>query len=352
MPIYETGPDSFMVSVGSGKKRYREVFRTKAEAELAEAREILRRKEGSTRPQEVTKGATKGKTLDDAYKLTARLRWKGMNSERTSEINASQVLGALGKDTLLTDITTEDISEMILEFEEKGNSGSTINKKLSCLSTMLKTAQDHGWIEKLPKHTRRRESKHRIRWFDGAEEKRMLDMCDTLGLADLRDYIVVAIDTGFRRGELLNFEVRDYSNGMLHLHADGTKTEQARAVPATKRVHEIILKRGNFRRLFADLTIPILRYQWDLLKDHLGLTDDKQFVVHTLRHTCASRMVQRGVPLSVVQVWMGHKHIATTMRYAHLAPSSLLMAKTALEEEPKPLAMPALQNLEPALHDF
>lgn len=352
MPIYELGPDSFMVSVGSGKKRYREVFPTRKEAEIAEAREILRRKEGAEKPQEATKEATKGKTLDDAYKLTYRLHWAGQNSAKTQTINSGAVLKALGKDTLLQDITVEEVTEMILEFEEAGNSGSTVNKKISCLSMMLKTAKDQGWIAKLPPMARRRESKHRIRWFDTVEEGHMLAMCNTLGLADLRDYIVIAIDTGFRRGELLDFQVRDYSNGMLHLHADGTKTEEARSVPATKRVHDIITRRSNYAKLFPALTIPILRYQWDLLKDHLGLTEDKQFVVHTLRHTCASRLVQRGVPLSIVQKWMGHKNINTTLRYAHLAPDSLLQAKSALEEEPKIIPAPPLQVVQPELHDF
>lgn len=355
MPIYQTGPESFMVSVGSGKNRYREVFPTRDKAEIAEAEEILRRKRGKEAPtgsSSKPKDEGKGKTLADAYRLTNRLYWAGQKSAKTQEINSGAVLKALGEDTLLTDISTEDISEMILEFEEQGNSGATVNKKLSCLSMMLKTAKDHGWLTKLPPITRRRESKHRIRWFDTKEEAAMLTMCDTLGLTALKDYIIVAIDTGFRRGELLGFPVKDYSNGLLHLHADGTKTEEARAVPATKRVHDIIVKRSNYRVLFPELTIPILRHQWDTLKDHMGLMDDRQFVVHTCRHTCASRLVQRGVPLGIVQKWMGHKNINTTLRYAHLAPDSLLQAKEALEVEPTVLPAPPIQVAEPALHDF
>lgn len=355
MPIYQTGPESFMVSVGSGKNRYREVFPTRAKAEVAEAEEILKRKRGKEAPQaspSASKETVKGKTLGDAHKLTTRLYWAGQKSEKTQAINSGAVLAALGEDTLLTDITTEEITEMILEWEEGGNSGGTVNKKLSCLSMMFKTAKDHGWIKEVPSLTRRRESKHRIRWFDTEEEGKMLKMADTLGLAALKDYIIVGIDTGFRRGELLGFSPKDYSNGLLHLHADGTKTEEARAVPATKRVHDIIVKRSNYRVLFPELSVSILRYQWDMLKDHMGMTEDRQFVVHTLRHTCASRLVQRGVPLGIVQKWMGHRNINTTLRYAHLAPDSLLQAKTALEEEPTVIGSPPIQVVETALHDF
>lgn len=41
---------------------------------------------------------------------------------------------------------------------------------------------------------------------------------------------------------------------------------------------------------------------------------------HVLRHTFASQLVMKGVPLRVVQEWMGHTTITMTERYAHLAP--------------------------------
>jgi site-specific recombinase XerD len=60
---------------------------------------------------------------------------------------------------------------------------------------------------------------------------------------------------------------------------------------------------------------------------------------HTLRHTFASHLVMRGVPLTAVQLLMGHSTITTTMRYAHLAPSTLRAAidmlnpKTAVDAD-------------------
>lgn len=44
---------------------------------------------------------------------------------------------------------------------------------------------------------------------------------------------------------------------------------------------------------------------------------------HTLRHSFASRLVAAGVPLPAVQALLGHSTITMTMRYAHLAPSTL-----------------------------
>lgn len=55
----------------------------------------------------------------------------------------------------------------------------------------------------------------------------------------------------------------------------------------------------------------------------MRLSFDAQFTPHCLRHTCASRLVQSGVGIRVVQEWLGHKTIQMTMRYAHLSPTSL-----------------------------
>jgi site-specific recombinase XerD len=60
-----------------------------------------------------------------------------------------------------------------------------------------------------------------------------------------------------------------------------------------------------------------------------GITDNRYRVVfHTLRHTFASWLVQRGVPIHVVSNLLGHSSIHVTERYAHLAPDQ---GRAALE---------------------
>jgi len=57
---------------------------------------------------------------------------------------------------------------------------------------------------------------------------------------------------------------------------------------------------------------------------------------HVLRHTFASHLVMRGVPLVVVQKLMGHSSIGVTQRYAHLAPQIVRDAVLILDRPAQP----------------
>ena len=64
----------------------------------------------------------------------------------------------------------------------------------------------------------------------------------------------------------------------------------------------------------------------------MGLARDPFFVIHSLRHTCASRLARAGVPIVVVKEWLGHKDIQTTLRYVHMDTSALMVGVAALEK--------------------
>ena len=61
----------------------------------------------------------------------------------------------------------------------------------------------------------------------------------------------------------------------------------------------------------------------DSFHSHRKRAGLRRIKFHDLRHTYASHLVMRGVPLVAVQRYLGHADIKTTMRYAHLAPEVL-----------------------------
>jgi len=53
--------------------------------------------------------------------------------------------------------------------------------------------------------------------------------------------------------------------------------------------------------------------------------------MHALRHTTATRLIDKGIDLYTVKEWLGHSTIQVTERYAHLNPDKLAMAALVLE---------------------
>jgi hypothetical protein len=72
-------------------------------------------------------------------------------------------------------------------------------------------------------------------------------------------------------------------------------------------------------------------HRWGVVTKAAGWPD---VTLHILRHTCASRLVQRGVPIYTVTKWLGHSSVKVTERYAKLAPGNLSQALSALEGKP------------------
>ena len=63
----------------------------------------------------------------------------------------------------------------------------------------------------------------------------------------------------------------------------------------------------------------------------VAVTGVQNFTWHCLRHTFASRLVMAGVDIRTVAELLGHKTLAMTMRYAHLAPDHQLAAVEKLD---------------------
>lgn len=275
--------------------------------------------------------------LDKTLSLPKPEGWRGISYEKQATLNAQSALDFMGPDRMLDTIDRALIDAWLTSLEHIGNSDSTINRKKSALTKIMKVALAYGGVDKLPQFPKQRiEPVGRIRQITQEEEQQLLQNFTALGMARIRDFVTVLIDTGMRCGELRNLRPSDldFKNGVLMIYGTegkGTKNGTVRSVPMTKRVRAILRERKVGVTCF-DITKDELRQGWDRVRAMMGLMGDPQFVPHVCRHTCCSRLVQNGVFLPVVQKWMGHKDIKTTMGYAHLFPQDLMAAVEALEK--------------------
>lgn len=313
--------NGFSVDVSAGGSRVRRVFQTKDEAVAWS--------------QSIESGLSAGRDLADAASdadgcgwTMAKLRdatearyWKNSKNEKTAVINADAVVEMIGPDRHPASLKATDIDSLIERMTADGASAATINRKLSALSRMLNYGVSRGIISAGPKIERLKESTGRTRWYSRDEEARVLNWC-AANDPSLGDLVVILADTGARLSEALSLDVcRDTDD--VYVRFNETKSGKPRAVPMTTRVKDA-LKRG------VPFSCPRQAQRaWDKCRTAVGLTH-KEDVLHGWRHTCASRLVQAGVQIQVVQQWLGHSSLLVTQRYAHLSPHNMLAGLAAL----------------------
>lgn len=284
-------------------------------------------------PMGVTSAITLAQTVDAAIAA----QWRGTKGEENATRNAHSWCDALGYDFPVHKLGAAEITDVVDSWAAKGLAAGTINRKIAALSVMLNVALDRGWIEKKPKLSRKKEYEGRLRWFSDAEVDSLID--HAAGDTEMRNLIILGVETGMRQGELLGLTRRDIDFGRGLILLGETKGNKRRSVPLTERARRSAqsMTQGSHmqdhERLFSDrLTSRNISRWMATWKSKLGLPKDDEACFHTLRHTTCSRLVQAGVPIVVVQKWMGHATIQTTMKYAHLAPDSLDVALAALNE--------------------
>lgn len=324
MPVNKRG-NRYEASFTHQGQRIRKLFATEVEAkefELKARQSVL-----LGMPVPSVKGSSNSYTFGQAVDRTWTMYWKDGKSKKQMMYMTSKLKDAFGTKRPINEITTEVVEDYVLKLKSEGLSNATLNRHLSALSKILKQAQKAGKLEKLPHLEKHKEGKGRIRWLTREEEQAFEQLLRSWGENDIADALIVSIDTGVRASELVGMEYK-------HISADGvylgdTKNGESRLVPLTKRAQLILLSRQT---LGATRPFPyssdFYRNVWEKARNHLGLDD---VVWHTLRHTCCSRLVQGGMPITHVKEWMGHLAIQTTMRYSHLCPTNLQAGLKYLE---------------------
>ena len=193
-----------------------------------------------------------------------------------------------------------------------GLAPATVNHLGRILRQVSRTAwREWGWLDRpaaislIPETPRER--------FLSTEE--VARLAAATGNEHAAGYVLLAAYTGIRRGHLLRLTHHDVQGDFLRIDRT-SKTRTLQLVPLHKKVREIAKR----------LPLPIGQRQladaWMLARQTTGIN----VRWHDLRHTCASWLVQAGVPIYTVAELLGHSSTTVTQRYAHLAPEHLAAA--------------------------
>ena len=236
---------------------------------------------------------------------------------------------------------------------KKGLAPASVNRYLAQLRHMINWAIDRELMERTPFLGRGRgirllrEDNHRYRRLTVDEEDRILAAAEHEPMLTAR--VIVALDTGMRRGEMLLLQNKHilWEEELIRIIAPNAKTRKERRIPiATSRLRSVLQQRrflgAEAHILGTEIGEPVnvtdFREAWLRVLAGAKITDAKNNLDgdlhwHDLRHECGSRLAERGVPIHEIQYLMGHASIVTTQRYLNATLDSLKKSVKVLERQ-------------------
>lgn len=327
--------DMSYVDVHGVTRRLRYQFPSEEEASRAHLRMQLAVSERRD-PRREAKGRVPKKglmpeSLKDLRDYCLQYVWAGTRGEDTAISTSGRVVDIIGGHLPIRGISTGTARQAIKALESEQLAPATINRITGCLSKMLSVALEEGWIDSKPRVPRVEVPSKEARFLYEDELDKIFAGYLSLGDQAGHDLSVFLLWTGCRVGEALQLTWGDIDLSNARVTFTKTKTNRNRAVPIAARALKVLerLKDQGSEQPFV-INQDTFGKKWNKLKEGIGI-DDASVTPHTLRHTCAARLVMSGVSLYEVAKWLGHTTIATTQIYAHLAPDHLRGAAEVLE---------------------
>jgi integrase len=239
-------------------------------------------------------------------------------------------------DILLNNLHTQLIEEYQSERLAKGNKPATVNRVLAVLRhSITKAVEWEMCKDNILKKVRNAKllpvNNARVRYLTREELKRLIVCCN----ADLAPMVILAVNTGMRKGELLNLKWQDVDlvNGFLHILESKNNTRRTlplndTAIEAVKSLPRRIDGGYVFFNKRTGSPIKDVKRSFGTALRNAGILD---FRFHDLRHCAGSYLAMSGVDLRTIQEILGHKTLAMTLRYSHLSPLHTKKAVSLLD---------------------
>lgn len=341
--------------------------RTKAKQDRKEARELAKR----------AKFETLGGFITHKYTAWAEANLRG-HAEQLRMLNVD----FKGMHTLpLHQLTQWTVQKWATDQRKAGHKrktgeglqASSINRRITALKSALTKAAEWGVIEASPLRGMKRiktDDAAKPRFLIDDEEKRLRAELDarqarqriardrynawraarhqeplpTLAATytdHMAPLILLALNSGMRRGELFNLAWHDVdlSGRLLTVAGGGAKSGKTRHIPLNDEAFAVLTAWRNQSDAGAVRVFPSpvtgkrldnINTAWREIMKKAKVTG---FRFHDLRHNFASQLVMRGADLATVRELLGHADFETTLRYSHLAAPHKAQAVALLSNE-------------------
>jgi len=313
--VFEKDPGSgvwWIQYFDSKGKRHREKIGTRSNAQSLVELRRTQRLEGRKLPKPRTRLLTFGELTEAALAYTL-----GTANHSTNLSRMKRLVAEFGN-CAAEEITPEQIEAWLTSHVEW--TLATRNRYLALIKLVYRLAERAQKIKYNPARLvrQKKENNARIRFLSDSEEAALRAVIKQEQMPEFE----IGLHTGMRRSEQygrrgMRWEFADLKNRIITIPK--SKHGDVRYIPMNSRVIAImsLLKdsgQGGDGYVFARKS-P--RSWFERARKAAGIRD---FNWHDLRHTFCSRLVMAGVDLRTVQELAGHKNIAMTCRYAHLAP--------------------------------
>ncbi len=237
--------------------------------------------------------------------------------------------------------------------QERGNSVTTRNARLSAIRSLFRYAALHHpehaeLIQRVLAIPAKRHQQTIVCFLAAEEIDALLAAPDRTSWLGRRDHalLLVAVQTGLRISELTGLACGDLHLGVgAHVRCRG-KGRKDRATPLTSQTVDVVRvwlqeragepnqplfpsRRGG--SLSSDAVERLTAKHAAAAAALCPAIASKHVTPHVLRHTAAMQLLQSGVDISVIALWLGHESIQTTQIYLHadLALKERAIARTA-----------------------
>jgi len=271
--------------------------------------------------------------------------YSAVNKKPSSHIRDKSLNNHLQKSfgqLYLPEITSRLIADYKIKRRNESACPRTVNYELSLMNHAFNMAiREWELIESNPVSKVKKERVRNIieRWLSVDEEKKLL-------LASprwLQVIIIFAINTGLRRGEILNLKLSQSDFNRRTLIIFEQKNGAIDTLPLNQKAMRILEDKRRNKLPDCDLAFPsqngtriLDRNLFRAFNDALKRAQIEKFRFHDLRHTFATRLVQSGVGIYEVQKLGRWKNASMVMRYAHHNPESLRSSIEVLDSFEKP----------------